>query len=370
MYKSYLSIMAIVIVLIAGSVSAQSQRITLYDFAPPYVQSMPKFVGEGRPPMLQHETSIAIQLEVDADGAVTNVSMDPSAHERMADYIDPYLKQLQFTPALFQGQKAPSILPMEVYLWPGDRWPIFTFPVDSLGHLNNRPLYDRCLELNDISLPRVIRFESYFAMPNTDTTTGSYRYALYAIDLDSSGVVLERRILVTTYPVYDEQVKTAILWGEFAPAVQKGRSIPSTLYLMVSFFGAAAYPTPLWPPDPDSVSNRLEFLRIQNFADQSGLMALPLPQRLPSNIYPLGRDPVLQRDTVSVRIQIDSLGRCRFMGSAKTHKEIRIALRQIVPKIKFYPALDFSGRPQNYSGRAFFEFTGEANVRVRWTWLR
>ena len=370
MYKRYLSFITMIILLVATSVAAQSQRITLYDFAAPYPQSMPKFVGEGNAPMLQHETSITLELEIDADGLVSNISMDSSAHERLAAYVDPYLKQIQFTPALFQDQKAPSKLPMEALLWPGDHWPIFTFPIDTLGHLNNRQLYDRCLELNDITPPRVIRFESYFATPNMDTIANSYRYVLFAIGLDSSGVVLDRRKLISTFPVYDDQVKTAILWGEFAPAVVKGRSIPSTLYLMVSFFGTAAYPTPVWPPDPDSISNPLEFGRIREFADQLGLMALPLPRRLPSDIYPLGPDPTFRRDTVSVRVQIDTLGRCRFMGSEQTHKEIRDALRQIVPKIKFFPALDFNGRPQNYSGRALFEFYGEANVRVQCAWLR
>lgn len=370
MYKRYLSFITMTIMLVAGSVVGQSERISLYDFAAPYVQSMPKFAGEGRPPRLQRETIIAIDLEINAAGAVTNISMDPSAHERMAIYIGPHLKQIQFAPAIFQDQKVSAILPIEALLWPGDRWPIFTFPIDSLGQLNDRRLYERCLELNDITPPRVVRFESYFATPNIDTTSGPYRFVLLAIDLDSSGVVLERRILSSTFPVYDEQVKTAILWGEFAPAAQKGRSIPSTMYLLVSFFGTTAWPTPVWPPDPDSTTNELEFLRIRSFADQSGLMALPMPRRLPSNIYPLGRNPVLWRDTVSVRIQIDTLGRCRFMSSEKTRKEITKALRQIVPRIKFFPALDFNGRPQNYSGRAFFEFSGEANVRVYCAWLR
>lgn len=370
MHKRYLSIILMVIMLVAGSVVAQSERISLYDFAAPYVQLKPRFVGEGNPPRLKHETIIAMELEIDTAGAVTKVSMDPSAHERMAVYIGSHVKQIQFVPAMFQGQKVLSILPIEVLLWPGDRWPIFTFPVDSLGQLNNRYLYNRCLELNEIRPPRVVRFDSYFATPYMDTISGPYRYALYAVDLDSSGVVLERRTLVSTSPGFDAQVKTAILWGEFAPAIQKGRSIPSTMYLLVSFFATTAYPTPVWPPNPDSVSNRLEFLRIQSFTDQSGLMALPVPQRLPSNTYPLGAKPVLHRDTVSVRLQIDSLGRCRFGGSEKTRNEISKALRRVVPKIKFSPAIDFKGRPQNYSGRALFEFTGEANVRVRWTWLR
>lgn len=370
MYKRYLSFITMTIMLVAGSVAGQSERISLYDFSAPYLQLKPKFVGEGRPPRLQRETIITIELEIDADGAVSSVSMDASAHARMAKYIGPHLKQLQFVPATFQNQEVSAKLLIEALLWPGDHWPTFTFPVDSLGQLNNRFLYDRCLELNDITPPRVVRFESYFATPNKDTTSGPYRFVLLAVDLDSSGAVLERRILSSTFPVYDVQVEAAILWGEFAPAVVKGRSIPSTMYLLVSFFGIAAYPTPVWPPNPDSTTNELEFLRIRSFPDQSGLMALPLPRRLPSNIYPLGRNPVLWRDTVSVRIQIDTLGRCRFVGSEPTRKEINKALRQVAPRIKFFPALDFNGRPQNYSGRAFFEFSGEANVRVYCAWLR
>ena len=370
MYNRYLSFTLIVIVLIAASVTAQSQRITIYDYAVPYLQSRQSFVGEGIAPMLQQETIIAFELEIDANGEVSNISMDPSAHERLAKHVGPYLRQLQFMPALFQGQNVPAKLPMEVLLWPGKRWPVFTYPLDTLGQLNNRRLYDRCLELNNITPPRVIRFESYFGTPYMDTFSGSYRFVLFAVDLDSSGVVLERRILVSTYPVYDEQVRTAILWGEFAPASVKGRSIPSTLYLMVSFFGPVAYPTIIWPPNPDSTSNTLEFFRIRSFSDQSGLMALPLPVRLPSHLYPLGPDPTRRRDTVSALVRIDTLGRCRFMNSEKTHKEIFDALRKTVNKIKFFPALDFNGWLQNYTGRLFFEFTGKANVRVRCSWLR
>ncbi|MDH3889811.1 MAG: hypothetical protein OEV49_01905 [candidate division Zixibacteria bacterium] len=370
MYTRYLSTIVITILSIAASAAGQSERISLYDFAAAYPQSMPTFVGDGNAPMLQRETIVAIDLQIDADGVVSNVLTAPTAHARLAKYIDPYLKQIKFAPAKLNDQEVSSTLPVEVLLWPGDRWPIFTFPVDSLGHLNNRRLYDHCLEQNDITQPRVTRFGSYYATPNVDTTAGSYRYVLFAIDLDATGAVLERRIVRSTYPVFDEQVLTAILWSEFAPASVKGRSIPSSLYLLVSFFGPEAYPTPVWPPNPDSTSNPLEFLRLRSFADQSGLMSLPLPQRLPSYIYPLGADPVLHRDTVSARVQIDTLGQCRFMGSEQTNSEIRSVLGRIVPKIKFFPALDFQGRAQNYSGRAVFEFTGEANVRVHCAWLR
>lgn len=370
MYKRYLFVIGFVMALIGASVFAQSERISLYEFAAPYPQSTPSFVGAGSAPLLQQVSSIEIVLEIDAGGAVANVSMETSAHERMALYIGTYIEQLQFVPALFQEQKVASRLPIEVVLWPGERRPIFSFPLDSLGQLINRRLYESCLELNDITPPRVKRFESYYAVPNMDTSAGVYRYVLFAIDLDSSGAVLERSILVSTYPVFDEQVKTAILWSEFAPAVAKGRSIPSTLYLMVSFFGATAYPTPLWPPDPDSVSNQLEFLRLREFADRSGLMALPQAQRLPSNIFPLGPDYPVRLDKFSARVRIDTLGRCQLLDFEKTHKEIGRALRQVVPKIKFFPALDFNGRPQTYTGRALFEFTSEANVRVDWTWLR
>lgn len=369
MYNRDLSFMLIVFLLIASSVAAQSQRITVYDFAAPYLQSRPSFVGEGNTPALHQETIIALELEIDANGKVSNISMDTSAHERLAKYIDPFLRQLKFNPALFQEQKVSSRLPIEVLLWPGKQWPVFTFPMDTLGQVNNRRLYDRCLELNDITQPRVTRFESYYATPNMDTALVSYRFVLFAVDLDSTGAVLDRRILISTYPVYDEQVLTAILWGEFAPASVKGRTIPSTLYLMVSFFGAVAYPSPIWPPNPDSISNPLEFFRIRSFTDQSGLMALPMPVRLYSDLYPLGPERVFRHNTVSVQVRIDTLGRCRFGSTDRTFKELLGVLRKTVNKIKFFPALDFNGRPQNYSGLVYLEFTDKTTVRVRCSWL-
>jgi hypothetical protein len=235
--------------------------------------------------------------------------------------------------------------------------------------VSSDPLYRGTYPLNNITPPSIERFESYYGTPNLDTTAEMYRYLLLAVDLDATGRYLDARTVLSTYPAFEKQLLNALLWSRFVPATVKGEPIASTLYLCVSFFGTIAYPTTDWPPAPGDSVNPLARLRIRTYADRVGLMSPPIPKHYPPELFALGPEHTLQRDTVYARLEIDTSGHAHFLGCDRTGPEVRAAVREAVHNSEFFPAVDFEGRRQKYRGSATFALTGTPNVRIRYLWL-
>jgi len=366
--RTSLTVGLLIVCLTLASVAHSGDRPELYRFAPPYPILPPLFATDQNAPILPHEVLITAHLQVDGQGRVSSLASDSTDGFGLAAYVDGYLRGLAFHPASFAGREIASILPVEVRLRAGDRIPSFSFPVDSTGNAGDGRLYRATFPLNDIALPTVARFPSYFGAPNVDTTA-MYRYLLMAVDLDTAGRYVDARTLINAYPAFEAQIMAALLWSEFAPAVVKGEAIPSTIYLLISFFGAVAYPTTIWPPVASDTVNLLENLRIRTYPDRVGLMTPPLPKNHPHDTYGLGPDHPFWRDTVYVQVEIDNRGQARMVGGDRPHAQLRSAVRDVVGSCDFYPALDFEGRPQEYRGRVALEFTGTPNVRIRYLWL-
>ncbi len=356
--------------LIAASFIHGADRPELYQFAPPYPKQLPPFASDVNTPILQKEAFVTMHLHVDEQGLVQQLTADSAGHSGLIKYVDGYLCSIEFVPALFRGQEVSSILPVEVRLRAGDRRPRFEFPIDSAGSPGDGRLYFATFPLNDITLPGVVRFPSYYGAPHRDTLNEMYPYLLMAIDLDSSGRYLDSRMIVGTCPTFERQLWTALLWSEFKPATVKGKATASAMYLLVSFFGPVAYPTTIWPPLSSDTANLLERLRIRTYADRVGLLTPALPKRYPHDTYPLGTNHPFRRDTVVAFIEIDTSGHARFLSCDRTHRELRLAVRKAVHNSRFYPALDFEGKPQKFKGSAAYEFKGTPNVRIRYHWLK
>ncbi len=368
--RSCLAVALLIASLVAASSVHGADRPELYQFAPSYPKHLPPFASDVNTPMLQKEAFGTMHLHVDEQGLVHQLTTDSTGHSGLIKYVDNYLCSIEFVPALFRGREVSSVLPVEVRLRAGDRRPRFEFPIDSTGSPGDGRLYFATFPLNDITLPGVVRFPSYYGTPHQDTLDETYPYLLMAVDLDSSGRYLDSRMIVSTCPTFERQLLTALLWAEFKSATVKGKATASAMYLLVSFFGSVAYPTTSWPPVSSDTANLLERLRIRTSADSVGLLTPALPKRHPHDTYPLGADHPFRRDTVIALIEIDTSGHARFLNCGQTHWELRLALREAVHNSGFYPALDFEGKPRKFKGSAAYEFNGTPNVRIRYHWLK
>ena len=356
--------------LIAASFVQGADRPELYQFAPPYPRYLPPFASDVKAPILQIEAIETLYLHVDEQGLVHQLTADSTGHSGLVKYVEDYLCSIEFVPALFRGQEVSSILPVEVRLRAGDGRPRFEFPIDSAGSPGDGRLYFATFPLNDITLPGVVRFPSYYGTPYQDTLNEMYPYLLMVVDLDSSGQYVDSRMLASTFPMFERQLLTALLWSEFKSATVKGKTTTSAMYLLVSFFGSVAYPTTIWPPVSSDTANLLDRLRIRTFANRVGLLTPALPKRYPHDTYPLGANHSFRRDTVVAFIVIDTSGHARVLSCDPTHRELRLAVREAVHNSRFYPALDFEGKPQKFKGSAVYEFNGTPNVRIRYHWLK
>ena len=108
---------------------------------------------------------------------------------------------------------------------------------------------------------------------------------------------------------------------------------------------------------------------VRSFADTVGLMSKPIAYNVHDGWYSWRGNPGNDVSAGVVLCIIDTTGRGRGLRVGLPSKQLVAKYRQLVYQLRFFPALDWSGRVQPFQGSLFGEFDGSANVRVRFLWL-
>jgi hypothetical protein len=357
---------AITAVIAAGAI----ERPTLLDFALPYPQKIPELIAPEKLPYFRVEKLVPLLLEVDKQGRVKSVTPEDSSESAFAAYAEAWLKSIPFEPAIFEGKKTKSRLPILLQFRPRVRLPEIHFPLDSDRVISDADLYYKAYGLNDIRLPRLDEFPSYFCELKWPDSSVSYKYVLVKVELDKSGKVVNTELAHSTFPAYTTPTMSAVLWASFTPATVLGKPVPCECFVLVSFFPYINYPTRVWRrTELDSLS-LLEKFRVRLLSDTVGLMSKPLPAWAGGEEFSYSGLRLFVRDTVSARLYIDTSGHVRLGRMSNGIKQLQATIREITPHLRFFPALDYQGRCRPYSGLTSFIFQGSAKIRIVCHWLR
>jgi hypothetical protein len=118
----------------------------------------------------------------------------------------------------------------------------------------------------------------------------------------------------------------------------------------------------------DSI-NLLERYRVRLLPDTVGLMTKPLPAWPGGEEFTFTGFNRFFRDTVGVQVRIDTSGNIRIRRMSGGNKQLRTSIRKAVSHLKFFPALDYQGQPQPYSGLISFISQGSVKIRIVCHWL-
>jgi hypothetical protein len=149
----------------------------------------------------------------------------------------------------------------------------------------------------------------------------------------------------------------------------RGSPVPAECFVLVSFFPQINYPTRAWQrSDLDSLGLLARF-RIRLLPDTVGSMSKPLPAKMPGDEFTLAGKHAAFRDTVSAVLSVDTTGRVSLRRFTKAREGLQKAVYELGARLRFFPALDYQGHPQRFSGLVSFIFQGSPKIRIVYHWL-
>lgn len=161
---------------------------------------------------------------------------------------------------------------------------------------------------------------------------------------------------------------SASLWSEFIPARVNDSALACSPYLLISLFPQLYYPTGKYYGDQVDTLSIHERNRIRLIPDLMSVMQKPMPRTVSGEEILIPGIPAWFNDTLSLYITVDTSGQTIKNRSGKNNKETYRIIREVISRLKFYPAIGFDGKPREYSGLIQLVIKGSEKVRIKYFW--
>jgi hypothetical protein len=188
--------------------------------------------------------------------------------------------------------------------------------------------------------------------------------------LDSTGDVSAIDLVTARSPLYNDQLSSAINWGEYEPMTVDGRPVASSNFLIILILPTVDYPTPPLEFDRLNTYKVWDRMRVSMTPDTLGVLAPPIPKRdwstVISDKFLSGMTP----DLISGRIHVDTSGSSRVDNISSDFWKARRILSLSSLEKPLFPALDFSGRARSWDGLVFLKYTSDSTAQVWFDWGR
>ncbi len=341
----------------------------------PYPREIPTFEPDPGALDTKMERTVAFTLTVTAGGRVAEVEIDrPADSLYRSRYVD-YLESLRFEPGLKDSVRVAMQLPLLMQVGaPGDS-PTLFFPVQRNRAVMETGLYLRALSLNGVEPAAILSFPPYHGAVTIADTALLYPYIILRLELDETGAVTAIDPVFSSAPGINDQLRSAANWATYAPMKINGRAVASTNYLVVSFFPGISYPTCCLEAGRTDSLPILDRARMQLVPDTFGLMNKPIPIAAWTGIQAATHADFLDGRFYAARVSIDTLGKAFLVDSSPysrdstDYKKAKGTCQRAIEKIRFYPAVDYQGRPCVYTGLTYLTYESGTNVRIWYDWL-
>lgn len=343
-------------------------RHALYGFEIPYPKELTSDLPAGLIPFIADKRMVPVTLMIDAKGSVTEVRADDPSDSILVHYYRDNLKRINFEPARVDGKKSALLLPLILQFEPNRKLPYLYLPVDSNLTISDLDLYLKTFEINEVTLPSLETFPSYFCDLEWSDSLTLLPYILLSLKLDVEGELTEVEIVSTNYQTFALQLKSATLSAEFKPLYVNGQPRASSCFLLISFFSPLTYPTEIWKRSSLADYSILQRSQIRLLPDTVGLLTKPLPQFFPPNTVTVAGKHISFSDTVIAAVMINREGELSVFRYGKVAPQVRQGIKKLSKAINFFPAMDYSGKPRDFYGLARFIFSNSATIRIEYLW--
>ncbi len=331
-----------------------------------YAETLPQL----RFPDIGTGMGMSLTLKVGVDGRVVEISPQAGTDSSLFDLYRPFFDGLRFEPGLKDGVPVRQTIPLSVWCNAIRNESHLGFPVDTSLEIRDPKLYALALRDNGAGTASLRRFPSYFYVPQaSEDSTADLQYLLVSAKLSRGGKVTGVNLVNDPSTSFTGQVLSAINWAEFEPAQGPDGPVSSEIFLGITLFPGAVYPTRVIEAGQDDLE-LLERLRVFMVPDTVGLMCKPVPRRVFLNgAYAFPDGPIRDLDTIGAVVKISDQGipiMCNAMGADRVLGD---RIRKFVANLRFYPARDFSGTTHPFEGLMRFECVTSTEIRIRFCWL-
>jgi hypothetical protein len=342
----------------------------------PYPTRMPEYRADTSVTHAELIRSIRFIARVDERGRVDSLAPVRKQDSVILRFYRGYFSSLRFEPGVRDTLKTPMRIPVVMYVGALGSRPVLVLPVEADRGVVNSDLYQEALGLNGIQAPVLKVFPSYSCTMLDSYKSTPYAMALLRVSLDAGGTPTEVTPVLSTCGGYVDQLRSACLWAKYEPAKVDGRAAPFTVYVLVSFLPDEGCPTPPLRADESALWSLKDRLRVRLYADTIGLASPPLPQRAWSGVIPRSDVGDIGPGRMSVLFEVDSLGQGNAQMISPLPSDFRAsnkaswACRRVITTLcRFYPAFDFRGHQQPFSGLMHIQLEGEDSIRIWIDWL-
>jgi hypothetical protein len=305
-------------------------------------------------------------------GVVDSFHYSPSDKKDYMDVMAPWLRTLEFYPGAINDTFVPFALPAELVIESkfASRFVVLHLPYDEYTCQRKRDLLEKALILNGVTPPGVRRFPPYFCRFSEDENIDDYAYAVYRIELDDQGNMLDFRELFSSREIFSDLMSRVLLHVNYRGGAYLGRGFASEFYLIIRFFNIVGYPTCDWPPAKErGITLPYDFLRIETRLYLESIIHPPIPVNVPSGSFSYGK-PAPSSDSIEVYVKIDSSGnisRARFL--APVDDELGRYARNLLEDLAFTPARNLEGERKSFHGELIMVFDASKRIRIAARWL-
>lgn len=346
----------------------KSESVNLYGFKPVSVDSIPLFQPMTKPIQRKENVFVTLLAEMDKKGDIKSLRPKNKKDSLYFSYVESYIHKLSFKPAILNNKKIKSILPIDIIFSRMVNSPIFNFPLLHDTLIADEELFERTCELNNMQLPKVLLFPPYFSDANPLDSSNRYPYVIEKLTFEK-GKIVDIANYLSTYDPFVQQIQSAILYADIQLPKIKGKDISDDLYLMVSFFPQLSYPVAPFDGNSADSSNLFHGHRIRIINTFSHLLSEPIPKRLPSDKFSRKIFGSSFVEPVYVYIKIDTLGKAILLRSGTSHKLISGSIKEMVSRLKFFPAVNQKNELEEFRGYLQIEPLDGLNIRISYLWM-
>jgi hypothetical protein len=311
-----------------------------------------------------------LTLSISDSGRVTGVAPSGVITVDRLNRLQQYFARVTFLPASRNDTLIRSQLRVEAILSADTTACVIRYPITADSSISDQSLYAQSLRLNGVATAAWKQFPWFHAGLHSEDTTYLLRYALISLGLSAKGKVTHADLVGTNYPGYAEQVASAAKYGSFLPAKRGVRNVSSDNLLLITFFPSVSYPTkPLVSTNLDTVSWHYRYL-VRMMPDSFGLMTDPIPRQPTPGIYQMQVPAAVAYRDLLMNCRIDSVGKISLIPFGVDTTGLKQFCKSLSEQMRFYPGMDFHGRPKPFDGLVQLSNRGGAIVRIEYLWLR
>jgi hypothetical protein len=314
-----------------------------------------------------------LRFYLSENGCVDSIQYESDDEFRLIGRIIASLNNIDFSPAGYKERKMPFICParLEFSQKRLRKAVTLTLPYNRNEKRWNDSLMNKALEFNGFIPASIKKVPPYYCHFRKEISKTGYPFALYNVTIDSSAHVQDVEIITTNSDHYASMFSNVLLFAEYQAAAYNGINILSNLFITARFFPRLPYPTDYWPPSVmEDIDLSWDYHRIVFRPYLDSIVNPPMPANLVDGgiIY---KENMVFYDSVRINVNIDTMGTISsFEFVSPTGPLIGKISRQILKKIKYFPANDINGRKIGFAGQIILIFKSNSkNIRIVSNWL-